>query len=437
MSLLKSKLLGSSRPSVVSDFYEVTRKPQHLRSLEQETVPFVPMEAIPAGGQFQPRYSPRNRAEISSATYFEKGDILLAKITPSFENGKQAIANNLPGQFGYATTEVIPLRPHGTKQDRRFLFFYLLHPEVRSYLAAKMEGSTGRQRVPEEVILNLPFPALSESSQIAIAEVLCLVRRAIEIEQSSVAQCALLKTAAMYHIFEDGLTSKGRQATDFGSIPAHWEVDLLEQCGEVQTGVAKGRKISNGELAEVPYLRVANVQDGRLDLEEVKNIQIRRSEVERYRLRTGDVLLTEGGDFDKLGRGFIWRGELDLCVHQNHIFAVRPHKARLLPEFFAYVAQSPYGKAYFLKVAHKTTNLACINTAKLKAFPVPIPPRDEQAKIVKIFDALDRKTDLHKRKTLVLERLFQSLLHKLLTGEIPTHNLDLSALANQSQGQNE
>src|SRR5262249_39816000 len=92
-------------------------------------------------------------------------------------------------------------------------------------------------------------------------------------------------------------------------------------------------------------------------------------------------------------------------------------KQLLLPEFFAYVAQSAYGKAYFLKVAHKTTNLACINSTKLKAFPVLVPNLDEQRRIVAILAAIDRKIALHQQKRLLLEQLFKALLYKLMTGE--------------------
>jgi type I restriction enzyme, S subunit len=238
-----------------------------------------------------------------------------------------------------------------------------------------------------------------------------------------------LKRAAMRELFTRGLRGEAQIETEFGLAPETWEPIALDECAAVQTGVAKGRKFSDAEMVDVPYLRVANVQDGHLDLSEMKEIHIRRSEVERYRLQPGDVVLTEGGDFDKLGRGFIWRGELDLCVHQNHVFAVRPDRTRLLPEFFAYLAQSAYGKAYFLKVAHKTTNLACINSTKLKAFPVLVPPTaDEQQKIVDILEAIDRKIDLHCRKKAVLEELFKALLHKLMTGEIRVADLDLSAL---------
>ena len=115
----------------------------------------------------------------------------------------------------------------------------------------------------------------------------------------------------------------------------------------VQTGAAKGRKFGSAEVVQVPYLRVANVQDGYLDLAEVKTISIRRSELERYGLQRGDVLMTEGGDFDKLGRGFIWEAQLKPCVHQNHVFAVRTDRSRLFPDFFTYEAQSDYGKHIF------------------------------------------------------------------------------------------
>ena len=211
-------------------------------------------------------------------------------------------------------------------------------------------------------------------------------------------------------------------------MPQNWRIADLSEVATVQTGVAKGRALGDAEVVEVPYLRVANVQDGHLDLREMKRITIRTSEIDRYRLEPGDVVLTEGGDFDKLGRGFVWNGEVPGCVHQNHVFAVRTHRSVLDPTFLAYLAQSPYGKAYFLKVAHKTTNLACINTTKLKALPVLIPDLSEQQEIVGILDAIDRKIDLHLRKKTVLEVLFRALLHKLMTGDVHVADLDLSAL---------
>src|SRR5690606_4567437 len=97
----------------------------------------------------------------------------------------------------------------------------------------------------------------------------------------------------------------------------------LHEVAEVRTGLAKG-KANLKDPVELPYLRVANVQDGHIDLTQVKFILVERSQIERYSLRTGDILMTEGGDFDKLGRGDVWQGQIPVCLHQNHVFAVRP-----------------------------------------------------------------------------------------------------------------
>lgn len=206
-----------------------------------------------------------------------------------------------------------------------------------------------------------------------------------------------------------------RIQTEDAEQQARWIEKPLDQCALIQTGVSKGRKMSPETLISVPYLRVANVQDGYLDLSEIKEIHVRPKEVSRYALQCGDVLLTEGGDFDKLGRGFVWNGELPECIHQNHVFAVRVDQSQLDPHFFAYQAQSPHGKQYFLSVAHKTTNLACINTTKLKAFPVRIPPLSEQREIVHILSTVQRAIKAQEQIIQTTTELKKALMQKLFS----------------------
>lgn len=170
--------------------------------------------------------------------------------------------------------------------------------------------------------------------------------------------------------------------------PAGWEKTSLDHVAEVQTGIAKGKAI-NGATVTLPYLRVANVQDGHVDLSVMKEITLKPSEVNRYSLRKGDVLFTEGGDFDKLGRGTVWNGEIEPCLHQNHVFAVRPNPDRLLPQFLAYQAASQYGRRYFQLSSKQSTNLASINSTQLKQFPVLLPPLPEQRKIAEILRTWD------------------------------------------------
>lgn len=314
------------------------------------------------------------------------------------------------------------------KIDPAFCAFNLLGNAVQAYFRSQRDRSAqphlNRQQLEET---RIPLPPIAE--QRAIAHLLQTVQHARQATEKVIAAARQLKQSLLRHLFTYGPVPVEQadrvslRETEFGAVPRHWGRVALSECAIVQTGVAKGRKLNGAETISVPYLRVANVQDGHLDLSEMKQIAIRRSEIERYSLRPGDVVLTEGGDFDKLGRGFIWNGQVAECVHQNHIFAVRADRRLLIPEFLAYLTQSAYGKAYFLSVAHKTTNLACINTTKLKAFPALIPPMPVQQEVIRCLRALDRKIDREEKKRGALDCLFRTLLHELMTGRLRAVNV--------------
>ena len=425
MKIEKFKFPADWKLDPVTDAFDFTSKPRGLDlSKNGDEIPFFSMDQIPLGRIHVSEFTPKPLAKLGSGTYVENGDLMVAKITPSFENGKQAIVD-IQNDFAYATTEVIPLRGREGESDTLFLFFYLLHPEVRSDLAGKMEGSTGRQRLSKTVLGNrmIPLPPLPEQKK--IAHILSTVQRAIEAQERIIQTTTELKKTLMHKLFTEGLRNEPQKQTEIGPVPESWEVVPLTECAVVQTGIAKGRKVKPDEAIELPYLRVANVQDGYLDLSEMKTITIRKSEQQRFSLQDGDVVLTEGGDFDKLGRGFIWHGQIDHCVHQNHVFVVRPDTRRISSEFFAYQSQSPYGKSYFLSVAHKTTNLACINTTKLKAFPVLLPSKDQQKDIVEACHSIDGKIQVARLKQGTLQDLFRTLLHELMTAKLSAHSLHL------------
>ena len=361
----------------------------------------------------------------STTSAFQTGDVLYGKLRPYLEKAVMAEG------AGVCTTELLVLRAQECV-DSRFLAAILHSPRFVEYAVA---GTTGVQhpRTSWAHIREFEAPAFTFSEQRQIADLLWLVHETVSWSEALVEEARALKRAAMRTLFTRGLRGEEQKETEIGPVPEEWEIVPLEDCAVVQTGAAKGRKLGSAEVVQVPYLRVANVQDGYLDLAEVKTIYIRKSELDRYSLQRHDVLMTEGGDFDKLGRGFIWQDQLKPCVHQNHVFAVRTDRSRLLPDFFTYEAQSDYGKAYFLKVAHKTTNLASINSTKLKAFPVLIPTLGEQREIVSILEAIDRKIDLHQKKCAVLEELFKALLHKLMTGETRVGELDIKMLCNTAE----
>lgn len=160
-----------------------------------------------------------------------------------------------------------------------------------------------------------------------------------------------------------------------------WPVMRLDELAEIVSGLTLGGAPSQEPTQKVPYLRVANVKDGSLMLDDIKEINATKEDVERLQLRRGDVVLTEGGDPDKLGRGTVWREEIPLCLHQNHIFRVRFETSRVCPEFAAYQFASVYGKTYFLAHARQTTGIASINKGVLSRFPFCVPLIDEQRRV--------------------------------------------------------
>ena len=209
-------------------------------------------------------------------------------------------------------------------------------------------------------------------------------------------------------------------------IPNGWRKKKLTEIADVQTGIAKGKK-NISDPVDLPYLRVANVQDGHLDLSEIKTIEVSRHEIERFSLRKGDVLFTEGGDFDKLGRGTVWQDEIPRCLHQNHVFSVRVHADEMLPYFLATYASSFWGRTYFRSCSKQTTNLASINSTQLKAMPLPVPPLPEQQKIAAILSTWDRAIELTEKLIAAKQKRKQALMQQLLTGKV-----SVSAIANST-----
>lgn len=165
-----------------------------------------------------------------------------------------------------------------------------------------------------------------------------------------------------------------------------WPKEALGTICDIVSGITKDSKKQGDDYREVPYLRVANVQRLRLDLSEVKTIPARESAIASYRLEPGDILLNEGGDRDKLGRGWIWQGQISECIHQNHVFRARIRDDKAIPKWIAYYANTDEARAYFLATGKQTTNLASISKKNLSALPVPLPPVEVQEEIVSEID---------------------------------------------------
>jgi type I restriction enzyme M protein len=242
--------------------------------------------------------------------------------------------------------------------------------------------------------------------------------RALEAEIQGIQQA--LVTQAVTKGFDLTVPMKDSGIEWLEEIPAHWEVVRLRRLARIYTGVAKGRKLE-GPIVTLPYLRVANVQDGYVDLSNVAEIEVPPSEVERFSLKRGDILMNEGGDNDKLGRGTVWEGQIEPCLHQNHVFAVRP-KPGVNPYWIALATQSTYLKFYFMSRAVQSTNLASISASNLREAPIVLPPANEANAILsEVSERLCRTDVLLERVQLQIEKLReyrQALISAAVTGKI-------------------
>ncbi|WGO92796.1 restriction endonuclease subunit S [Pseudomonas viciae] len=171
-------------------------------------------------------------------------------------------------------------------------------------------------------------------------------------------------------------------------VPACWQWQTIDDVLHVTGGVTLGRKLGDRKLLSKPYLRVANVQRGRLEMEQIKEVEVPEDEVGRYRLRNGDLLITEGGDWDKVGRTAIWRNELPECLHQNHVFRARAVVSDWEPRWAEMYLNSASARKYFAGSSKQTTNLASINMTQLRACAFPLPPLGEQRRIIAKLDQL-------------------------------------------------
>lgn len=304
---------------------------------------------------------------------------------------------------------------------------------LKSYDACRGFHSMGRglrKILSYSELKNKPIvvPPLAEQERIAaFLDAECAeIDAVLEKTRASIEEYKKLKQALITQAVTKGIRGdrpmKDSGIEWIGDIPAEWRKTQLRHCAAIKSGITLGKKYEKTDsLVERPYLRVANVQDGYVDLSVLTTIEVTQDEDLKYRLRAGDVLMTEGGDRDKLGRGCVWHGEIEPCLHQNHIFAVQTSKDTLLPEFLEYLTVSDVGRSYFDVTAIKTTNLACTSSSKVLAFTIPLPSVEEQAEIVEALNTkcagIDALVAKKQQYLTEIENYKKSLIYEYVTGK--------------------
>lgn len=363
------------------------------------------------------RYFPKAQADQFGLL---KGDLLVERSGggPEQPVGRIGfIERDMPGSTVSNFVQV--LRPDPEKVDAEYLGWALFELQRTGVVERVQQQSTQMRNLNwrDYQRLMLPWPEIEEQRRIAAA--IKLSDGAIQTARSELEAAKEILRALLRELFSSGLKRpEGLHRSKWIACPAHWKIKPLKHFADVTSGFTMGRDLSRHETVSVNYVTVINVQDGRFDLKNVGSIEIKREELNTDLLKHGDILMTEGGDRDKLGRGGMWREEISPCSYQNHIFRVRLHSDSYRPELFHFLIQTYQAKNYFYAHAKQTNNLCTINSRELKNWQIPIPPDDEQVAMIGLLQAAELEILRAQEKAAALLDMKHVLLQSLLTGKI-------------------
>ena len=404
-----------------SEVATFTKKPRDLRYSEYNEVPFVPMNLIPIATLFSKEFRLKPTNELSSGTYFEPGDILLAKITPSFENGKQCIIQELPTPFGIATTEVIPIREIEGVSDKIYLFYYLLVPDVRSLLTGKMQGTTGRLRLGTRTVadLEIPLPPLAEQHRIVVKLETLFTQLDAAVDNLKKAQTQLqrYRQSLLKAAFEGELTREWREGkSDSWKSMKLSEFIMLESGSRPRGGV---RGIREG----IPSLGGEHLNDeGSFNFKKIKYVPEEYFEsLNKGQINPNDIIVVKDGA--TTGKTSFVDSDFPHkhAAVNEHLFIVRVDPEVAFPKFVFYYLFSSKGQKQILSDFRGATVGGISRNFPLKV-DIPLPPLTEQEQIVSelerhlsVADTIEATIGAELTRA---ERLRQSILKDAFSGKL-------------------
>jgi len=413
--------------SSVGDVCSVNERDPRLRTLPDDLqVSFVPMAAVDAkrGGISDPVDRPL--AEVRKGfTPFADGDVIFARITPSMENGKAAIAGGLTNGLGFGSTEFHVMRP-GERVLPEWVFHFVRQVAFRNEAKASFSGTAGQLRVPDSFVrsASLPLPPLPEQRRIVEK-----IERLLE--QSQTARDALDRIPPLLKRFrqsvlakafrgelterdpndepasvllerireerrrkwEDGLRAKGKdprnaeyvepEPPDAGGLPELPKEWIWTALGEVIELLQYGSSVKADAPHEsgVPIIRMGNIQDGGFDLTSLKHVHEASEDIARYVLRRDDILINRTNSPELVGKSARW--DLDgRFIFASYLIRLRADSRVTIPSYLLHVINAQTTIEHIARVRHQVAGQSNINSKDIRSIPVPLAPLAEQHEIV-------------------------------------------------------
>ncbi len=351
------------------------------------------------------------------------GSIIMAKIGAALAKNHRKI-NSVQCCIDNNTQALVPRRD----DNIRYLFYLSKCIDMSWFDNNSTVPSINNSKLLSFFVPNVPkkeqerIASLLDAKCAELDDVIAQTRASIE-EYKKLKQAVI--TQAVTKGIRPNRQMKDSRVEWIGEIPVDWHTPKVKYFATIRSGITLGKVYSSEtKLVEYPYLRVANVKDSYVDLNDVAMIKVTEEEADKYRLQNGELLMTEGGDRDKLGRGTVWHAQIDPCLHQNHIFALKT-SLELIPEYVSYISTSFVGRNYFDVTANQSVHLASTNSTTIMNFIIPYPSISEQHEIVDYLDKATRtidKTISDKERLLTeIESYKKSLIYEYVTGkkEVP------------------
>lgn len=398
-----------------------TPSKDNLSFWENGTIPWLNSGSVNQGTILEAStYITKAAFESSSAKWIPKGALVIALAGQGKTKGIVAQLA-IHSTCNQSMAAIVPKSNYSS----RYLYWWISsnYQNIRN-----LSGGDLRDGLNLDLLGGISCPIFAQQEQEVIANFLdhetAKIDTLIDKQQQLIKLLKEKRQAVISHAVTKGLNPaapmKDSSVEWLGEVPEGWVVRRLKHAAKLQSGIPKGKDLTGKNTIEVPMLRVANVQDGYLSLDDIHNIRIEPHELARYELQNGDVLMNEGGDNDKLGRGAVWRDEIKPCIHQNHVFAIRPESIE--PEWLDILTRASYAKFYFYSVAKQSTNLASISSTNIKETPLLIPPKVERAEIISFLTTQFNRFDLLETKANLQVKLLQerrtALISAAVTGKI-------------------
>lgn len=394
----------------IEEVCKVNPRRPSLERDEETPTSFVPMAAVDENkGAITDMEVHPYQEVMRGYTYFEEEDVLFAKITPSMENGKAAIARGLIDGIGFGSTEFHRLRP-GDHIIPEWAYFFVRQSSFRREAAAHFRGSVGQQRVPKEFLAQhlIPVPPLETQRRLVarIEELLAELGAARHLHAALVHDAERLMDAALLETFS-------KLADQYG----------LELLGEYKPFITSGPRYWSKYAEERPtgplFLRIGNIGYAQLDLDDIERLELPEDLArKRARVQANDVLVTITGT---IGRCAVVPEHLQEAYINQHTALVRLNQETILPRYLMWFVLSPLGNGQAESAAYGQTKPG-LNLTQLRELKLPVPQTDQQHRIVAYLNEVQAHAAAlqHAAAAIAadLDRLEQSILAQAFKGKL-------------------